>query len=58
MKKKQYLAPVMQQMDVELQTILATSTPVRGSIKGDNNKEIDGLEYGGETKPGEKYEPW
>lgn len=53
MKKKQYLAPAMQQVDVELQTILATSTPIRAEIEGDS-----GLEYGGETKPGEKYEPW
>lgn len=58
MKKKQYLAPAMQQIDVELQTILATSTPVRGSIKGNNNTEIDGLEYGGATDPNKKYEAW
>lgn len=58
MKKKRYLAPAMQQVDVELQTILATSTPVRGNIKGDNGEEIGSLEYGGSTEPGGTYDPW
>lgn len=53
MKKKQYLAPAMQQMDVELQTILATSTIIRGETEGGT-----GLEYGGSTQPGETPNPW
>lgn len=53
MKKKQYLAPAMQQVDVELQTILATSTPIRAEIEGDS-----GLESGGDTEQGKDYGPW
>ncbi len=53
MKKKQYLAPAMQQVDVELQTILATSAPV---IKGTTEGGGD-LEFGGETDPGKTYNP-
>lgn len=59
MEKKKYIRPAMVQMEVELQPLLEPTgggkTPeLKGEIEGDSG----GLEYGGETKPGQSYNPW
>lgn len=55
MEKKKYVRPAMLMAEVEPQSILQASNPkMRGEIEGDQK----GLEYGGDTKPGEIYQPW
>ena len=56
MKKKEYLKPSVSVKEIGTVEILAASqTPptMKGSVD-----DVDDLEYGGDTKPGQSYTPW
>lgn len=61
MKRQDYLKPAMLVVKMGgVETLLADSGESGSStipIKGETG-DGEGLDYGGDTKPGQEYEPW
>lgn len=54
MKKKIYVQPSVSVYEMEAEPILAGSLGIRATMDGDD----DSIEYGGDTKSDEAYNPW